>query len=145
MTMQPSHNGNNPESPGLNLPPPVPEMSGSAAPAESQNLVPETLPAAPEKSAANTVPANQPAAQIQLPQSVQNAQASQKSDDSTTTQAATPSLADDTDLIEKEWVEKAKQIVNRTKEDPHQQSKELTNFKADYMQKRYNKTIKVTE
>ena len=53
--------------------------------------------------------------------------------------------ADDKDLIEKEWVRKAKQIVERTKDDPYKQSEELTVFKADYMKKRYNKTIKLTK
>lgn len=56
-----------------------------------------------------------------------------------------PGIADDTDLIEKEWVEKAKEIVARTKHDPYQQNKEVERMKADYMKKRYNKDIRVTE
>jgi hypothetical protein len=52
-------------------------------------------------------------------------------------------IKDDGDLIEKEWVNKAKQIVERTREDPYKQSEELTIFKADYMKQRYNKTIKL--
>lgn len=56
---------------------------------------------------------------------------------------AVPQLADDSDLIEKEWVVKAKQIVAATKEDPYVQNKELSKFKADYLKKRYNKDIKV--
>ncbi|HSW85424.1 MAG TPA: hypothetical protein VLF79_02305 [Candidatus Saccharimonadales bacterium] len=57
----------------------------------------------------------------------------------------TPLVADDdNDLIEKEWVLKAKQIVERTRNDPHRQSEELTIFKADYIKKRYGKTIKVS-
>lgn len=56
-----------------------------------------------------------------------------------------PATADDGDLIEKEWVDKAKKIVESFREDPYRQSKELTLFKADYMQKRYNKTIKLGE
>jgi len=50
------------------------------------------------------------------------------------------SIADD-DLIEKEWVDKAKAIVEKTRGDPHKQSEELTVFKADYMHKRYNKSL----
>lgn len=64
---------------------------------------------------------------------------------STTTHVAVPATADDNDLIEKEWVAKAKQIVERTRHDPHQQSKELTVFKNDYLNKRYNKTLKISE
>lgn len=59
--------------------------------------------------------------------------------------ATTPQIADDTDLIEKEWVDKAKQIVNHTKHDPHQQNKEMNMMKADYLKKRYNKDIKLSE
>ena len=56
-----------------------------------------------------------------------------------------PAVADDNDLIEKEWVNKAKEIVEKTKEDPYTQSKELTKFKSDYMLKRYNKELKLSE
>lgn len=55
-----------------------------------------------------------------------------------------PVIADDTDLIEKEWVEKAKEIVERTKHDPYQQNKEVEKVKADYLKKRYDKDIKLT-
>lgn len=60
-----------------------------------------------------------------------------------TTNSSTSITADDGDLIEKEWVEKAKAIVDRTRDDPHKQSEEITVFRADYMKKRYNKTIKL--
>lgn len=53
--------------------------------------------------------------------------------------------ADDNDLIEKEWVNKAKQIVERTRDDPYKQSEDLTIFKADYLKRRYGKTIKVSQ
>ena len=56
---------------------------------------------------------------------------------------ATPQVVDDGDLIEKEWVSKAKQIVEKNRNDPYKQSEELTMFRADYMKKRYNKNIKV--
>jgi len=58
---------------------------------------------------------------------------------------AAPPIEDDGDLIEKAWVDKAKQIVERTRDDPHKQSEELTVFKADYMKKRYGKTIKISQ
>lgn len=53
----------------------------------------------------------------------------------------TPEEASDSDLIEKEWVLKAKQIVEHTSEDPYVQQQELNKMKADYMKKRYNKDI----
>lgn len=54
-----------------------------------------------------------------------------------------PAIADDVDLIEKEWVEKAKHIVEQTKHDPYQQNQEMTKMKADYLKKRYNRDLKV--
>lgn len=52
-----------------------------------------------------------------------------------------PMIADDIDLIEKEWVDKAKQIVEHTKNDPYLQNEEITKFKRDYQKKRYNRDI----
>jgi hypothetical protein len=51
--------------------------------------------------------------------------------------------ADDTDLIEKEWVNKAKADRRTDARRPlSPKQSELTAVKADYMKKRYNKTIK---
>lgn len=61
------------------------------------------------------------------------------------TEVSLPSDAEDTDLIEKEWVERAKQIVEHTREDPYEQQRALSQMKADYLKKRYNKDIKVSE
>ena len=60
-------------------------------------------------------------------------------------QNSNPLVADDSDLIEKEWVTKAKEIVMKTKHDPFLESKEINYFKADYLKKRYNKELKVPE
>lgn len=57
-------------------------------------------------------------------------------------QSDTPLIADDVDVIEKEWVDKAKNIVNKTKEDPFEQEKEVSKLQVDYLAKRYNKNIK---
>lgn len=62
-----------------------------------------------------------------------------------TSHIAAPATADDADLIEKEWVLRAKALVAKTKDDPHQQNKELNLYKADYIKKRYNKDVKVSE
>jgi hypothetical protein len=59
--------------------------------------------------------------------------------------ASMPSIADDADLIEKEWVLKAKQIVEETKNDPYAQNQEMNRMKADYIKKRYNKEVKLEE
>jgi hypothetical protein len=62
-----------------------------------------------------------------------------------TTSIPIPPEAEDSDLIEKEWVERAKQIVDHTRHDPHEQQKALSLMKADYMKKRYNRDVKVSE
>jgi hypothetical protein len=56
-----------------------------------------------------------------------------------------PAIADDVDLIEREWIKIAKEIVERTRIDPHAQNKEMNKVKADYLKKRYNKDIKLAE
>ncbi|MDB5165952.1 MAG: hypothetical protein JWM37_24 [Candidatus Saccharibacteria bacterium] len=56
-----------------------------------------------------------------------------------------PATAEDTDQIEPEWVHKAEQIVAKTQNDPYAQAQALNALKAEYMQKRYAKTVKVAE
>ncbi len=65
--------------------------------------------------------------------------------DGTAGVSLSPQIAEDTDLIEKEWVERAKRIVEHTKNDPHEQTKEMSAMKADYLKKRYNKDFKLSE
>lgn len=56
-----------------------------------------------------------------------------------------PAIADDVDVIEKEWVDKAKKIVSATKDDPYNQEKQVSKLQADYLMKRYGKQIKTVE
>lgn len=53
--------------------------------------------------------------------------------------------AHNVDLIEKEWVDKAKDIVAKTQDDPFHQKNEISKVKAQYIQKRFNKSIKADE
>ncbi|HET6747607.1 MAG TPA: hypothetical protein VFH06_05905 [Candidatus Saccharimonadales bacterium] len=55
--------------------------------------------------------------------------------------SATPLVAADDDLIEKEWVDKAKAIVTKTKDDPYQREQEVGKLQADYLRKRYGKEL----
>lgn len=57
--------------------------------------------------------------------------------------AGAPSAGSDS--IDEEWVNKAKEIVEHTKNDPFLQSKELNKIRAGYLKTRYNKDIKVSE
>ena len=52
-----------------------------------------------------------------------------------------PAVASDDDLIEKEWVEKAKQVIAETRDDPHAQDRAVGRLQADYLKKRYGKVI----
>ena len=53
--------------------------------------------------------------------------------------------AHESDLIEKEWIGKTKEIVAKTTDDPHKQKEELSRVKADYIHKRFNKIIRTDE
>lgn len=55
-----------------------------------------------------------------------------------------PLVAADDEVMEKEWVDKAKKIVTETKDDPFNQEKAVSKLQADYIKKRYGKEIKLT-
>ena len=57
------------------------------------------------------------------------------------TAVAAPIVAADEDLIEKEWVDKAKQIVRQTSNDPHARSEQVSELQRSYLQKRYGKVV----
>jgi hypothetical protein len=63
----------------------------------------------------------------------------------TTTPAAQPIsgplIADDVDVIEKEWVEKAEQIVQTYSADPYAEEEAVEDLQIDYLKKRYGKVI----
>ena len=119
-----------PQQPSANM---IPRLPGT----ETYPAAPEAVPAIgapiPQYAASGAVPATPPVFQhtavpAPAPASI-----------------TAPAVADDLDLIEKEWVEKAKAIVAQTRSDPYNQNKEMNRFKADYMQKRYGKEIKLDE
>jgi len=56
-----------------------------------------------------------------------------------------PEVAEDVDLIEKEWVKKAKDIVNATYGDPYTQNKQISKMKVEYIKKRYDRQIKTRD
>jgi hypothetical protein len=82
-------------------------------------------------------PQNQPAQPSQTMQVVED------DDDEAGLGLVVPQMASDSDLIEKEWVDKVKQLVESTKNDPHKLAKEINKMKAAYLKKRYQKDIKV--
>jgi len=56
-----------------------------------------------------------------------------------------PLVAADEDLIEKEWVDKAREIIAQTKDDPHARTLRVNQLQKDYLFKRYNKVIGASE
>ena len=60
---------------------------------------------------------------------------------STTDDSATPANAKDIDLIEKEWVAKAKKVISNTRNDPYMQEKQIAKLMRDYVKKRYGKIV----
>lgn len=52
-----------------------------------------------------------------------------------------PLVASDDDLIEQEWVKKAKEIIADTKDDPYRRELEVGRLQADYLKKRYGKEL----
>lgn len=123
--------------PGQSLPRPTPESEPGGI---ERAAIPEAATAPPVPPAIQPMAAPAPAA----PLPAAGRQTSVQGAPGVATPPA-PAIADDNDLIEKEWVLKAKQIVERTKQDPYAQSSGLTRYKAEYMKKRYNKDIKIPE
>jgi hypothetical protein len=108
---------------------PVPSGGEKQAPREQQPSGPSDPAATQQPVAAPPLP--------QLNQQPASAQSVQVQDDTT------PAVAADEDLIEKEWVEKAKKVIAETKHDPHLQEQAVSQLQADYLKKRYGKIVKL--
>ena len=52
-----------------------------------------------------------------------------------------PIIARDDDLIEKEWVDKAKKIISDTKDDPYRREEAVSLLQKDYLKKRYGREL----
>lgn len=61
--------------------------------------------------------------------------------DDTTAITDVPTVANDDDLIEKEWVDKAKQIISDTKDNPYQRERAVSQLQREYLLKRYGKEL----
>lgn len=59
----------------------------------------------------------------------------------TSNDTAGPTIASDDDLIEKEWVDKAKKIISETQNDPYRREQEVSKLQIDYLRKRYGKEL----
>ena len=135
--------------PNYNVPRVSPEQSPSLPP-----VTPEVIPSpetrfeqAPQTLEREPTPQPAPAQQQPahaLPQPVTD-------DNALTTDAAAvsitslPDVAADDDVIEKEWVNKAKHIIAETTDDPYRREEAIKQLQKDYMRKRYNKEMGASE
>ena len=131
---------------------------GGGQPGQSFELLPtgentENLkaPAETDRPASEASPGKQatpPAAQALpvIPDVPVAAPVADATDDNALQPVASPKTAKipakEGDLIEKQWIEKAKEIVAETKNDPYKQKDEMSRAKADYIQKRFKKNVK---
>ena len=135
-------------SPEMNLP--TPDQSHESAPnlptPESSPEIP--LPSPERGEGVSPERASEHAAQAQAGMAAQptpiTLPAPVPVTDDTVTQVSTddmPAVAADDDLIEKEWVDKAKQIITQTRDDPAEREKQVGRLQADYLKKRYGKEL----
>ena len=110
--------------------PPTPE-TGIESGAERVEQRSEATPAA-----VNSMPALPPIQTVPIPAPITSV------DDSSVAQDDDlPVVANDDDLIEKEWVDKAKKIIMQTKDDPYRREQEVSRLQADYLRKRYGREL----
>ncbi len=135
--MEPSHNNYvppaelpNPQENGAGI---IPELGGVATP-ELRGAQPVAGTTSQPLQVPTDIPGANPLNIQPISNSTQQGQ-----------QTSAALIADDSDLIEKEWVIKAKAIVMQTRDDPHKQNSEMSKVKADYLKKRYNKDLKLSD
>ena len=99
----------------------------------------EQLPS-PERSPIDLAPPPPMAAPPLAPQPAAAAPVQPVLDDS----GVNPVLANDDDEIEKEWVDRAKQVISQTRDDPRAREKAIGALQRDYLMKRYGKDLGAT-
>lgn len=129
-----------PVSKGREIAPSLPNVEKKPLPTPEQQPAQETREVKTQSSGGD---ASSKAPQAPVAPPMPPAPAAQKAKPSTSAKD-TPHTAGDDDVIEKEWVEKAKQIVAETRHDPYLQEQEVSRLQADYLKKRYGKEVKLS-
>lgn len=104
----------------------------------------EAPPARPETSGNQPQQPALPAVPVDIPDAGQPVVAALQ-DVPTPIPTDPKSIAQDSDNIEREWVDKVKNVIAHTQDDPYLQKDQMSKVKAEYIQKRFNKTIKTDE
>jgi hypothetical protein len=133
--------------PELPAPQVTPESTPQRHDVEPQPFNPETVGERPQEREQNmqqvdrqsTPPPPPVVTPIPLPAVPVPVQAQLAQDDT-----VGPTIAADDDLIEKEWVDKAKKIIAETRDDPYRREQEVSKLQADYLRKRYGKELGVS-
>lgn len=60
-------------------------------------------------------------------------------------QASIPVAAEDSDMIEQEWVAAVKRTLEQYKHDPYMLSRAMTALRQDYLLKRYGRTVEAAK
>lgn len=123
------------------LPPQPPSPEGE----RQQEQAAEVPPARPEQAGKQPPQPVLPAIPQDIPAVEQPVIAAPPQDVTVPVPLDPKDLASDTDRIEREWVDKVKNVIASTQDDPYAQKDEMSKVKADYIQKRFNKTIKTDE
>lgn len=136
--MEPRHTGPGASLENIPMPPSggegysLPEVSPGSNVEKSYETLDNRPVLAEVLSAPPVVPVT-PAPLPQVDDPVSSAAATQASD--------APDSAADEDLIEKEWVDKAKKIIEETKDDPYKREMEIGRLQREYIKKRYGREI----
>ncbi len=101
--------------------------------------VPE-VPAAPTPVAPTPQPVTNPAPQPAPLPTLPGAPAPGQQP-ATAPASSSPATADDVDVIEKEWVEKAEEVVKKNEDDPYDEEEAVEELQTDYLKKRYDHTV----
>lgn len=125
--------------PGEQLPAQPPSPEGEA----KQGRTVEAPAARPETSGNRPMAPALPAVPQDIPAADQPVIAAPPQD---VTAPADTGISDaNPDHIEHEWVNKVKNVVASTRDDPYMQKDQMSKVKAEYIKKRFNKQIKTDE
>lgn len=137
MEQTPSSPGRSPELPSVS-----PPSGGEALGADRSRETADRGVIERQESRGEATPVGSSAQAMPAPViAVPMAQQPVVADDTTQPVVSLPSVANDDDLIEKEWVDRAKKVLAETKDDPYRREQEVNRLQADYLLKRYGREL----
>jgi hypothetical protein len=119
----------------------VPQFEVNPAPEGLERKRERAIEGGPAKEAPSQKPVKIDPTTVSIPVLDAPVGAPQDSQKATGNAATADLSAQEVDRIEKQWVARAKTIVAQTQDDPYVQKKEISKAGADYIKKRFNKTI----